>query len=93
MRLYLPLTHLYQGVDLDPLPSSFLMRCHHGVRHHFCHLAANPCCFPLDQDEQRAGNEPRSELCAKEPSLAIMGLLTVIKKVKAKEKEIRLLMV
>ena len=23
MRLYLPLTHLYQGVDLDPLPSSF----------------------------------------------------------------------
>ena len=92
MRLYLPLTHLYQGVDLDPLPSSFPCAAT---------MASGTisATWPLPEicsqaiKTSSAGNEPRSELCAKEPSLAIMGLLTVIKKVKAKEKEIRLLMV
>ena len=38
MRLYLPLTHLYQGVDLDPLPSSF--PCDATMASGTCHLAA-----------------------------------------------------
>ena len=69
------------------------MLCHHGVRHHFCHLAAPRNPSPHTIKTEQRGKRASFRIVRKGASLAIMGLLTVIKKVKAKEKEIRLLMV